>query len=154
MRIGDKHYTRAEVLERIGNVAQLGGTRHYTLSDGRSKGVAAVDVDTGSDSDCFAYVAMINPELHGGLGLYVKFYITTLPYLNEWKMMGQGNYLVGIEPCNAPCENRAALREAGLLPFLEPVEIREMNIEIGVLEGQAEITELVKRIESTTGAVS
>ena len=48
MKIGDRPYTREELLRRVGNPAQLGGTRHYTLSDGRSKHVAAIDVDTGS----------------------------------------------------------------------------------------------------------
>ncbi len=48
MRIQGKEYSREQISERIGHVAQLGGTRHYTLSDGRSKHVAAVEVDTGS----------------------------------------------------------------------------------------------------------
>jgi len=103
----------------------------------------------GSDSDGFAYVAMLNPELHGGLGLYVKFDTATLPYLNEWKMMGQGDYVVGMEPCNAACDNRAVMKKAGSLPFIEPGQSREMNLEIGVAEGEAEISELVKRIDKT-----
>ena len=61
-------------------------------------------------------------------------------------MMGQGDYVVGIEPCNAPCENRAILREQGRLPFLEPGETREMTLEIGVLQGAAEIERLVKQM--------
>jgi hypothetical protein len=48
MKIGDKEYTRAQILERVGSINQLAGTRHYILNDGRSKGIAAVDVDTGS----------------------------------------------------------------------------------------------------------
>ena len=48
MKIGNRDYTREELLRRVGNPAQLGGTRHYTLGEGRSKGTAAIDVDTGS----------------------------------------------------------------------------------------------------------
>jgi len=48
MKIRGKEYSREQISERIGHVAQLGGTRHYTLSDGCSKHLAAVDVDTGS----------------------------------------------------------------------------------------------------------
>jgi len=35
-------------LRHVGNMAQLGGTRHYTLGEGRSQGVSAIDVDTGA----------------------------------------------------------------------------------------------------------
>jgi len=89
--------------------------------------------------DGMACAAMLNRELGGGIGLAIRFDPATLPYLNEWKMMGQRDYVVGIEPCNAPCAHRADLRERGLLPMLEPGEKRRMTVEIGVLEGLEEI---------------
>ncbi len=89
--------------------------------------------------DGFACAAMLNRELAGGIGLRVRYDTSTLPYLNEWKMMGQGDYVVGIEPCNSPCANRAEVRERGLLPMLEPGELREMTVEIDVLEGADEL---------------
>jgi hypothetical protein len=48
MRIHGRELSREHVLRRIGHVAQVGGTRHYTLRDGRSKHVDAIDVDAGS----------------------------------------------------------------------------------------------------------
>ena len=90
-------------------------------------------------SDGFACAAMLNRELGGGIGLRVRYDTSTLPYLNEWKMMGQGDYVVGIEPCNSPCANRAEVRERGLLPMLDPGELREMTVEIDVLEGADEL---------------
>ena len=48
MRIGRQVYTREDVLRRVGNQSQLGGTRHYALAQGRAKNVAAIDVDTGA----------------------------------------------------------------------------------------------------------
>lgn len=93
----------------------------------------------GSDKEGIAFAGMVNPSLAGGLGLYLKFSSDTLPYLNEWKMMGQGDYIVGIEPCNAPCESRHQLRKCGQLPFIEPGETREMTVEIGLLDGPWEI---------------
>jgi hypothetical protein len=107
-----------------------------------------------SDSNGFAHAAMINPRLHGGLGFYVRFDTSTLPYLNEWKMMGQGDYVVGMEPCNAPCQNRGILRARGLLPFLEPGETRRMRLEIGVVEGAPGIARLTGQMESASGAGS
>jgi hypothetical protein len=60
-------------------------------------------------------------------------------------MMGEGDYVAALEPCNAPCLNRAVLRGRGLLPFLEPGETRELRVEIGVLEGEAEIQAFAAR---------
>ena len=48
MKFGDNFYSRKELEKRIGNISQIGGTRHYNLSQGRAKGVAAVDFDTNS----------------------------------------------------------------------------------------------------------
>ncbi len=103
---------------------------------------------TGDEAG-YAYAAMINKNLCNGLGLYIKFGIQNLPYLSEWKMMGEGDYVVGIEPCNVRCESRSILRKNKLLPFLKPGEIKEIKIEIGILEGEKEIevfTNKIKRI--------
>ena len=37
-----------ELLQYIGNRAQLGGTRHYNLSDGPALNMRAIDVNTGA----------------------------------------------------------------------------------------------------------
>src|SRR5436309_13994394 len=47
MQIGQQSYNRRELLRRVGNIAQLAEIRPYQLTDGSSRGVAAVDVDTG-----------------------------------------------------------------------------------------------------------
>jgi hypothetical protein len=92
-----------------------------------------------SDAEGYAYAALINRDLIGGLGVYIKFDGRALPYLNEWKMMGEGDYVTALEPCNAPCLNRGVLRQRGLLPFLAPGEVQELRVEIGVLQGEVEI---------------
>ena len=74
-----------------------------------------------------------------GLGLSLRFSVSTLPFLNEWKMLGEVDYVVGFEPVNAKIVNRSILRSEGRLPMIEPGGEREMDIEIGVLEGRAEI---------------
>ena len=103
------------------------------------------------DAEGSAYAALINPDLYDGLGVYIKFDGHILPYLNEWKMMGEGDYVAALEPCNAPCENRGALRQKGLLPFLAPGEVQEIRVEIGVLEGEAEIEGFEQRVASQLG---
>jgi len=93
-----------------------------------------------ADNSGYAYAAVINKELMGGIGVYIKFKADTLPYLSEWKMAGEIDYVLALEPCNTKCENRKVLREKGLLPILNPHEKREMEVEIGVIEGENEIS--------------
>ncbi len=99
------------------------------------------------DDGGFALTGVINRSLAGGLGLYLKFRINTLPYLSEWKQMGEVDYVLGIEPCNTIIKNRAKLRKDGRLPFIEPGEVKQMEIELGVLEGEEEINSFCKQVE-------
>lgn len=92
-----------------------------------------------ADDDGYAYAAVVNQKQNDGLGLYLKFKTDSLPYLSEWKMMGEGDYVVGIEPVNVKLGNRAELRDVGILPMLAPGEEKTMEVEIGVLNGNEEI---------------
>jgi len=84
------------------------------------------------DKNDKAMVRLNNKKL--GLELYVKFDTKELLYLTQWKMMGIGEYVLGIEPCNVPCKSRVQLKEEGLLPFLKPGEIKNISLEIGILK--------------------
>ena len=74
-----------------------------------------------------------NPEL--GLGLRWSYDIAQLPYLLEWKMMGEGAYVVGIEPAN--CNGilgQAAAREQDELPYLAPGESVTYTLSLEVVQ--------------------
>jgi len=74
-------------------------------------------------------VEVRNPRL--GVGLRLRYDNTNLPYLLEWKMMGEGMYVLGIEPVNCGVmEGRAAARAQGALPMLEPGESRKYELAI------------------------
>jgi len=60
----------------------------------------------------------------------IKFNIEQLPYITQWKMMGCGEYVLGIEPCNIPCKSRNVLRKENILPFLLPGESKTIDLEI------------------------
>jgi Domain of unknown function (DUF4432) len=78
-------------------------------------------------------VQVSNPEL--GLGVCITFSISELPHLFQWKMMGEGAYVLGIEPANSSgMEGRAAARERGDLPHLVPGESREYSLQLEVFE--------------------
>ncbi len=99
-----------------------------------------------ADSEGYAYTALINKAL--GLGLYVRYRNETLPHLVEWKMLGEGAYVVGMEPSNNLLRGRPGEREAGTLVEIEPGERVSTFMEIGVLSGNSEIKEYEKRVNS------
>lgn len=77
-------------------------------------------------------VKLINKKINNGSGVYLKYSKKDLPNFIEWKMMGQGTYVVGMEPANCLVEGRDKERERGTLQFLEPGEERKISLEIGV----------------------
>ncbi len=84
-----------------------------------------------ADENGFAKAALINEKLN--MGLEIKFNQNELPYLTEWKMMGEGEYVLGIEPCNIIIKDRQEWIDNNELPILQPGETKEINIEITVL---------------------
>ncbi len=100
-----------------------------------------------ADSRGYARAAMVNRGLAGGLGLSLTFHTGTLPFLNEWKYLCEGDYVVGVEPVNTKIVGRPTLRAEGRLPMIEPGETREMDLEIGVLDGQEEIALFAAEVE-------
>ena len=91
--------------------------RHTPKADGEGKVNALIE----------------NPEL--GLSMRLGFYKDQLPHLVEWKQMGQGAYVLGVEPVNSSSLlGRAHAREVGDLPHLAPGESRQYRLEFEVLE--------------------
>jgi hypothetical protein len=85
-----------------------------------------------ADKDGIATVELSNPQM--SIGLRWKYGAATLPYLMEWKMMGKGAYVVGIEPANCNgLAGRPATRELGQMPILEPGESRNYHIDVEVI---------------------
>lgn len=90
------------------------------------------------------YAAVVNEEL--SLGVYVSYRQDQLPCFNEWKMMGQQDYVVGLEPgINIP-EGRLSARDNGTLRTLKPGETYHNEYEIGVLDGPDEIKDFVDKL--------
>lgn len=94
-----------------------------------------------ADKDGFVTVVLANRGFNNGTGLgaYVKYRQAELPRFGQWKMVGAGTYVTGIEPANCGVEGRDKDRAAGTLQFLQPGEQREFVLEIGVLADNAAI---------------
>jgi hypothetical protein len=90
--------------------------------------------DPGSGRASFG---VANPawEPTGGIAVSVEYDPRQLPHLWQWRMLGPGMYLTGLEPATCGILGRAAERERGTLVMLEPGEQRPFDLRIRVTTG-------------------
>ncbi len=83
--------------------------------------------------------SIVNPgfEPTGGIGLTVSWDPRALPRMWQWRMLGPGMYLTGLEPANCGLAGRGAEREAGTLEILESGERRAAGVTVRVSLGAA-----------------
>jgi hypothetical protein len=105
--------------------------------------------EIAADANGFVTTALVNDDL--GFGFYVKYKKAQLPYFTEWKMMGEGTYVVGMEPGNCLVEGRAKERERGTLQYIQPGEVREFDLELGVLDSADAIRSLEEELKALCG---
>lgn len=74
------------------------------------------------EMDGVAKVCVENPKI--GRGLTMEYDTKALPCFTEWKMMGEYEYVLGIEPGNAYPDGRDVMREKGMLKFIAPGETK------------------------------
>ena len=103
-----------------------------------------------SDDKNHIHIALANRSFNDGqgLGLYIRYHKTQLPKFNQWKMNGEGTYVIGLEPANCWVEGRAKERKQGTLQYIEPGGRRHYKVEIGVLTTNAEIERFAEKIEA------
>jgi hypothetical protein len=99
------------------------------------------------DAEGRVTTAVVNPHCDGGagFGVYTTFNMREQPCFSEWKMMGQGTYVLGMEPGNALPLGRVTERKEGRLQFLDPGENRTYHLEIGIVYGPEQIASLERR---------
>lgn len=96
------------------------------------------------DADGMVEVAIHNPRLLGGIALGVSYDGRAMPNYIEWRMMGEGQYAVGIEPCTNGF-GREAVRDEGQLIVLLPGERRSYSTRVAILS-PGEVTALRERV--------
>lgn len=70
-------------------------------------------------------------------GLAMTFDTDTLPLMTEWKMMGEKDYVLGLEPCNHKLQGRGALRAENALKYLAPGEKETFTLAFEFYNNQA-----------------
>lgn len=72
-----------------------------------------------------------NPDI--GQGLLISFDAGSLNYFTEWKMMGERDYVLGLEPGNCHPDGRDRMREEGTLTILQPGESAAYEVDIRMI---------------------
>ncbi|NLX42061.1 MAG: aldose 1-epimerase family protein, partial [Chloroflexi bacterium] len=126
------------------------GMDNYATYEGPTEGYAEQCFyhEMVADADGWVTVMLANRAFDGGrgLGLYLRYRQDTLPRFTQWKMVGQGDYVTGLEPANCLVEGRDKERARGSLQFLEPGESRDYQLEFGVLDGLEAIDSMAAAI--------
>ncbi len=123
-----------------------GHARYEAPIDGYKEQCFYHDMIPGEDGMVTLVLANRGFNNGQGLGIYVRYRKAELPRFTQWKMVGAGTYVTGLEPANCLVEGRDKDRARGILQHLEPGEQREMLIEIGVLDGAAAIDEMAAKV--------
>ncbi len=98
-------------------------------------------IDHDVNDKGFVNTAIINRHFNNGhgLGVYLTYPKKELPQYTQWKMVGEGAYVVGMEPGNCVPEGRVSARKRGTLKILQPGEKVTFHLEVGVLSSNNEI---------------
>lgn len=97
-------------------------------------------------------VALVNRGL--GVGAYQLFRRDQLPHHFVWRMLGEGTYVVGIEPSTNRAAGRLDARARGELIELGPGERRLYELELGALVGDRDISSFAERVRDALRASS
>lgn len=91
--------------------------------------------DLQPDAEGLVEVRLVNPAFSAGrgLGIALRYAKADYPIFVEWKMMGEGLYVVGLEPANCHVGGRCQEREMGSLPVLAPGESRNYRLEVQLI---------------------
>lgn len=101
--------------------------------------------DLKADDKGNTSVALINKALNMGLSLH--FNKKQLFNFTQWKQMGEGEYVMGLEPCNCFVDGRTAPCNENRIEYLEPGETRHFDVVIEILNGTEEIRNFENQYE-------
>lgn len=75
-----------------------------------------------------------NPDIRQGLAIF--FDADNLEYFTEWKMMGERDYVLGLEPGNCHPDGRDKMRKEGRLTILQPGESVSYTVNVTMIDGK------------------
>lgn len=92
------------------------------------------------NAENYACAAVYNPVLAFGVAL--DFDLKTLDHFLQWKMMGAGEYVMGLEPGNSTIDGIEDAVKNGSMKYLDPGETVHYEIGVHILKGQEEFEQI------------
>lgn len=143
----------AEILVPTRSITPLGdypGETYRTIDAPQASHVERVfEHDVIAETDGSVPVAVVNGAR--GIGAYEVFRRDQLPFHFVWRMLGEGSYVVGIEPSTNRPAGRLDARKRGELIILEPGDVRTYDVELGALSGAGELEAFRSRVKALGG---
>jgi hypothetical protein len=143
----------AELLAPVRTVTARGDypVEGYKVMDAPQQGYIeqVFEQELAAEEDGTVPVAIVNHKL--SLGAYQLFHRQQLPHHFVWRMLGEGTYVVGLEPSTNRAAGRLDARARGELIELEPGERRAYDLELGVLVGEQALEQFSARVLSVRG---
>jgi galactose mutarotase-like enzyme len=84
------------------------------------------------DSEGYAQAVLFNPEQH--IGVQLRWIADVMPVLTEWKMIGRGEYVCGLEPATHAMASWEDLEKKGLPRTLAPGEAVQYKLTLKMIE--------------------
>ncbi len=82
-------------------------------------------------------IKLFNEKLgNGGVGVYLKYNKSELPYLTLWKHYQKRAYVIGIEPGTCRVEGRVVEKKEKRAVVLDRDESIQISLEMGVIDGK------------------
>jgi len=112
------------------------------------------DMAPATDGTVTAAIVNNGFDRGDGFGVYVKYNQDALPRFTEWKMLGEQDYVVGLEPCNCGVQGKKLDEEQGLLKYLAPGKRCNVSLEFGAVTTPEEVTALREDAARVTPALT
>ncbi|RSX54057.1 hypothetical protein D2E25_0363 [Bifidobacterium goeldii] len=106
--------------------------------------------DLAADESGRSFAGVVNRGL--GLGVVIEFDAADFPYFMEWKSMGSGDYVVGLEPSNSSVHGRGWHERRGDLHTIAPQATERKVVTFTVIEGEDVIDQLIARRDTLLAA--
>jgi galactose mutarotase-like enzyme len=95
------------------------------------------EVEAGTDGHVL--VGLVNRKLP--VTAYLRYDKRQLPHFMQWRQLGEGAYVLGLEPCTCGPLGFEGEAEAGRVIWLEPGETHEISLEFGFVSRALETGE-------------
>ena len=96
--------------------------------------------DLAADPEGWTFCALCNEAL--SMGVVIRWRKDRLGRFTQWKQMGEGAYVLGLEPCNCPVSGRVRARAEDALAWLEPGKRHRASLKVDLLVGKEALAQI------------